>query len=118
MVPRAQQSNPSLLGGFFQMFGGRENVKWDLYTVVIFINWLANFVLIAAGAVAVIYLILGGYSYMTSMGNPEAATKGKSMILWSIAGLLLILGAWVIINFVLKALNVPETVTTPSNYNP
>jgi len=61
-----------------------------------------------AGLVAVIYLIIGGYRYITSSGNPEAVEGAKSTIINSIIGLIIILAAVLIINYIFRALNIAD----------
>lgn len=41
------------------------------------------------GGVVIIFLIVGGFTILTSQGNPERIQKGKEYIYYSIAGLLL-----------------------------
>ncbi|MCX6811221.1 MAG: pilin [Candidatus Berkelbacteria bacterium] len=57
-----------------------------------------------AGVVAVAYLIVGGYQYITSQGNPEATATAKSTIINSIIGLIVILASYLIIRFALAQL--------------
>ena len=59
-----------------------------------------------AGLVAVIFLIIGGFRYISSQGNPEAVEGAKSTIVNSIIGLVIILASALIINYVFRALNV------------
>ena len=59
-----------------------------------------------AAIVALIYLIIGGYSYITSSGNPEAMEMAKASISNAILGLIIILLSYLIISFVLDKLNV------------
>ncbi|MCK5212081.1 hypothetical protein KAJ89_05250 [Candidatus Parcubacteria bacterium] len=45
--------------------------------------------------------IYGGFTWMTAAGNKEAVTKGKDIIIWSVAGLAVIFLAYAVVNFVL-----------------
>lgn len=60
--------------------------------------------LIFAGAIAVFFLIEGGYFYMISGGNEETAEKGKKMIINSVVGLAVILMAFAIVRIVYNTL--------------
>jgi hypothetical protein len=60
----------------------------------------------AAGIVALIYLIIGGYGYITSAGNPEQAASAKNTILYSILGLIIILLSVLIIRYIMSAIGV------------
>ena len=63
-----------------------------------------NAAFIIIGVVAVIVIIVGGVSYMTSQGDPSKVTKGKKTMITGIVGLLVALLAFAIVNFVLNAL--------------
>ena len=63
---------------------------------------------LVAGIVAVIYLIIGGYQYITSAGNPEQVGTAKNTILYSIVGLIVILLSALIVKYILGALGIRE----------
>ena len=53
-----------------------------------------------AGITAVIVLIIAGIMYMTSAGDPGKAAKAKNMIIYTIAGLIVLVSATAIIAWV------------------
>lgn len=55
---------------------------------------------------AVLFLIVGGYQYMTSAGNPDQIQRAKSTILYSVIGLVVILLSYAIVRFVINALGI------------
>lgn len=57
---------------------------------------IMDLLLIFAGAAAVLFLILGGYRYVTSQGNPDLAEKAKKTMLYSVVGLIVTMLATVI----------------------
>ncbi|MGH7204339.1 MAG: hypothetical protein ACREHC_07885 [Candidatus Levyibacteriota bacterium] len=60
------------------------------------------------GGIALLTLIYGGYIVMTSQGNPQRLSVGKSYIFYAIAGLLLAIFGFVIIQtVVVDILHVP-----------
>jgi hypothetical protein len=59
-----------------------------------------NIVYFLAGTIAVIIIIIGGITFVTSAGNSAGVTKAKNMILYAVVGLVVVLGAFVITNFV------------------
>ncbi len=63
---------------------------------------ILNWVLILAGAIAVIYLVYGGILYITASGDAEKATKGKTAVINAIIGIVIILLAIVIVNWVVS----------------
>ena len=52
----------------------------------------------AAGILALLMMVFGGYKVMTAAGNAKASTDGKSYIWSSIIGLVILLGAYVLLN--------------------
>lgn len=52
-----------------------------------------------AGILAFIMLILGGFRYLTSGGDPKAAASAQKTITYAIGGLVLIIAAWFILKF-------------------
>ena len=70
----------------------------DLFkTIQTIINWI----LAVLGVIAVIMIIIGGVSYMTSQGDPGKTKKGRDTIHYGIVGLIIALLAYAIVNFVL-----------------
>lgn len=60
------------------------------------INWL----LAIAFGLAVLFLIIGGFWYITAAGNEETAEKGKGTVINAIIGIVIIILSYVIINVV------------------
>lgn len=67
------------------------------------IKTILTSVFFVSGVIAVIVIILGGISYMTSQGDAGKVKKGKDTILYGIVGLIIVLMAQVIVTFVLNA---------------
>lgn len=55
----------------------------------------------AVGALAVIFIIIGGIQYISSAGNPEGVSKAKKTIFYAIGGVILALS----INVIIAVLN-------------
>ncbi|MFH1656665.1 MAG: TrbC/VirB2 family protein [Candidatus Nealsonbacteria bacterium] len=53
------------------------------------VNWLFSILLI----VAVIYLILAGYFFITAQGDPEKVSKARNMVLYALIGVLVAFAA-------------------------
>ena len=62
---------------------------------------IINFVYYIAGIVAVIVIIVAGIMYSTSLGDSGRITRAKNMILYSVIGLVVIIAAFAITNFVM-----------------
>jgi hypothetical protein len=68
--------------------------------VVALIAKIIEWALYLSGAVAVVFVIIGGYRYLTAGGNEEAATKGRKAVVNALIGLVIIILAYVIVNVV------------------
>lgn len=70
--------------------------------LVILITNLVKVALTLVGTVALLFLIIGGFYYITSAGNPDNVGKAKQTILYSIIGLILAIVSYAIINFIIN----------------
>ena len=61
-------------------------------------------VFMVAGAVAVVYIILGGFKYTTSQGNAADLQKAKDMIVYALVGLVFVIMAFAIVQLVTQQL--------------
>lgn len=59
-----------------------------------------------AGIVAVIFLIIGGFNYVTAGGNPEQIEMAKTTIVNAIIGLVVILISYLIVQFIMTQIGV------------
>jgi len=64
-----------------------------------------DWILILAGAIAVVYLVYGGILYITAGGDAEKATKGRTAVVNAIIGIVIILLAVLIVNWVVSIVN-------------
>ena len=63
-------------------------------------NTIVNWALGIAFFIAVIFLIYGGFLYITSAGNEESATKGKNAVVYALIGIIIIVLSYVIVRVV------------------
>ena len=56
------------------------------------------------GIIAVVFVIIGGFKYMTSQGEPGRVQQAKNTIMYALIGLAVTLSAFAITNFILQAL--------------
>ncbi len=68
-----------------------------------------NVILGFLGIIAVIIILLGGFKWMTAGGNQDKVDEAKKLIMAGIVGLIIILAAFGIATFVLKALSTATT---------
>ncbi|MCX6744582.1 MAG: hypothetical protein NTX82_03595 [Candidatus Parcubacteria bacterium] len=68
---------------------------------------IANIIRVAMGLlgiVAVLIILIGGFKYMTAMGNEESVKKAKQLIFSGIIGLVIVLCAYAIATFVITSI--------------
>ena len=57
-------------------------------------------IFIGAGLLTLLYLILGGFKYLTSGGDEKAVTGAKAMLTNAIIGLIIIFSSWWIMHII------------------
>lgn len=72
----------------------------DVSQVETFIKSIIKIVAGLAGLVATGFFVVGGFTYITSSGNPEHLDRAKRTITWAAVGLAITLAAYVISNIV------------------
>jgi len=63
-------------------------------------NWLLGILL----AIAVIFLIIAGYYFVTSMGDPERIKKSRDFVLWALVGVVVGLASKAMVTFIEKVI--------------
>lgn len=67
-----------------------------------------NWALYIAAIIAVVFIIIGGFFYITSAGNAAQATKGKDTLVNALIGLTLVILSYVIVQIVYNFLTKPN----------
>ena len=68
------------------------------------ISTIFNVVILVSSIVFVVLLLIGGIQYLTSAGNEESAGKARKLMLNAVIGLVIVLAAWGIGGWIIKAL--------------
>ncbi|MBU4369350.1 pilin [Patescibacteria group bacterium] len=84
----------------------------DVATIV---GRIIGIVLALISIILVVLMIAGGFMWMTSAGNPEKVTKARELMTNALIGLIIIVLAYAIANFVVDKLS---GVTTPTSAPP
>lgn len=61
---------------------------------------ILNLVYFISGTIAVIVIIIAGIMYTISSGDAAKITRAKNMLLYSVVGLIIVIAAYAITNFV------------------
>lgn len=64
---------------------------------------------IIVGVVAVIMIIIGGFLYVTSGGDPQKTANAKNTLLFAVIGIVIVALAQVLVNFVINLVAPPPT---------
>jgi len=79
-----------------------------LADIPVYITHATQFFITIAGTISVLFVMIGGYQYLTAFGETDKTGKAKTTIFMALVGLVITLLAWVIVNVVMA------TITTPS----
>jgi len=76
---------------------GEQLTKDD---IAVIISNAIQFLIELSWVVCCIFIIIGGYHYLTSGGNEEKASTAKATLTWAIVGLIIALGAFALVSYV------------------
>jgi TRAP-type C4-dicarboxylate transport system permease small subunit len=69
-----------------------------------------NFAVRLAGIAAFVMLLIGGFKYLTSGGDPKSTESAKKTITYAILGLVLLLGGWLVLLFIKEFTGINVTI--------
>jgi hypothetical protein len=81
--------------------GGTNIISAPVYCsasqlILVVINYLMEF----SGVITILFLIIGGFMYVTSAGNEEQSEKGKKILVNAVIGLVVITMSYAIVRIV------------------
>ena len=65
---------------------------------------LINVAMLFLGIIAVVIVLLGGFKWMTAAGNEDKVGEAKKLMGAGVVGLVIVLSAWGVANFILSRL--------------
>lgn len=69
------------------------------------IDAIFNGALMIAGAICILFIIIGALRYTTSQGNSDATRSGREMLIYAVVGLVIIMLAFIIVQLVIGVVN-------------
>lgn len=69
------------------------------------VNWVVKIIL---PAIALLFIVFGGFTIATSRGNPAQSQKGKDILIWTFAGYAVMFVGWMVLNSFLSGIGVVE----------
>lgn len=99
----ATDSNTTFASAASQMQSGvnRSGGSGNSTNLNTFIERIINAVLFLLGAIAVLMIIIGGFRYVMSNGDPSAAKSAKDTILYAVIGLIVAIIAYAVVRWVI-----------------
>ena len=88
--------------------GGKDNPCQLCDLFVLFSNIVNFFLIRIIPALAVLMIAIGGFFYIFSRADPEMLSRSKSIFTSVVYGLLIIYGAWVIVNLFFQVIGVTD----------
>jgi formate hydrogenlyase subunit 3/multisubunit Na+/H+ antiporter MnhD subunit len=102
VVASAQTVNQGLttsgLQGLFG-FGGSSSLTGSQSLSQLITN-IIRILLLIVGSIAVLFIIYGGYMYVTSAGNEEQAEKGRNTLVNALIGIVVVTMAYVLVTII------------------
>jgi hypothetical protein len=69
---------------------------------------IVNYMLGIAGAIGLLMFVYGGVVWMTAAGNQEKITEAKKTVVWSVMGLVMLFGSYVVVKFIIDAITAAQ----------
>lgn len=99
-VALAQSDMQSGLNSIYNVFP-KGGIASSLTASGLIIN-IIKVLLFLSGMVAVLFVIVGGFWYITASGNEEQAEKGKTTLVNAIIGIIVVVLSYVIVNVIVN----------------
>jgi hypothetical protein len=100
VIPRV--ADAQLINTFVNNCPADTGVRCSEGSIASIFRLIINWALAIAFIAAVIVLIYGGFLYITSAGNTEQATKGKTAIMNALVGVVIIVLSYIIVQIVYR----------------
>jgi uncharacterized membrane protein HdeD (DUF308 family) len=84
----------------------------NLEDAVDFIYYLINLAFPVLIAIAVFVIVWGIFQFVLKAGDEEARKTGRSLILWGVIGIFLMLSVWGLVNIVKNTISFEDTPIT------
>jgi len=81
-----------------------DNICCMMYVISNLSRWILG----VMGAFALLFFIIGGLMWITSAGSAEKVKKGQSLMVNTVIGIIIIVVAWLAVNFIIISLAKPE----------
>ena len=80
---------------------GSCSLNQGFNTFVVLTKWAMGLL----GSVSLLFFIIGGIMWLSSGGNTDKIAKGKSIMINTVFGIIIVLGAWLIVQTVMTSIS-------------
>lgn len=94
------QAQDQVSNGLSNIAGSFPNQVAQNRDLATLLRTIINWALYLSAILAVVFIIIGGYSYITAGGNTDAAKKGRVALTNAIIGLVIIIFSYTIIQVI------------------
>jgi len=113
LLPEVSLADPLPLNLDYPEFGGYDlDRDQDLNQII---AWFYYFIVAIAGIAAFFALIVGGFEWLTSAGNPSRVSSAKERMFSAMLGLVIILASYLILQVINPELTTLQLPGLPSN---
>lgn len=98
---------PGLLRGLSVNFWNKWGRRAKSQSIADVVQNVVGGLVAIAGTILVLMLTINGIMYLTNAGNEEGVAKAKKGMIYAIIGLVIILAAYAIMIYIVKALGIP-----------
>jgi len=92
------------IGGYANVAGHNGGYDTSTGNIYSLIQTVINASLSIIGVLLLIYMLYAGYNWMTAQGEEEKVEKAKDTLTRAIIGLIIVVGAYAIWNFIFNSL--------------
>jgi len=93
----------NIVNAIYVINSPKEIVSGGAQPLIEEIGGIISLILIFLGPIAILFTIYAGFMYLTAGDNEENTTKGKTMIIAGVTGIIIIYSAYAIINTLISA---------------
>lgn len=102
VIVQCENQGGGILGQLGQECACCGNCKFDSFKGLAII--ITNTLLGITGSLALLMFVYGGFTWVTSGGSSDRVAKGKQILTQSVIGVIIVLTAYLLVDFVLKTL--------------
>ncbi|MCL5666868.1 MAG: pilin [Patescibacteria group bacterium] len=110
-TPTPEEANNTFKINTYQTAAQKNQNQYDLYLCI---NRIYKFAIAIGSSIAVLFIVVAGYIYMSAEGSQEAVDKAKSILTSSIAAMVILFGGYVLLRAINPELIQFQSVQPPS----